>query len=1437
MTVWRLEVRDTSGNPHQVIVEGEENSLIVDLNDQLRSLGLDNRPVWTTGSTATSAATVGSLALSHGDILECGAESGESGFGCDAPASGRYLVVVAGPDAGRSFLLTGGRTVIGRSNQADHIIADPLLSGCHAALHIDPDGSVVLTDLQSTNGTLVEGEPLGSEEMPVAPGTCAMPGTFIQVGSSVITILDVTPEELAVLGEHRGAARSLPTRFRQANNPLPTKLKPPSEPPATESTTSPWWRTLTPIVTGIGFAVLTGRWQFLLIIALAPLIFTVDLQRQKKRRRLANEKAAAAHQANVEAFDCLVSDVRSVERARLRSAAIGGGIGTILALVRHQRLWERSPEDADFGSLDLGLASIRSTIDAGDNDAVARRPALWGSPLTTSLPTTGSLSITGPTARCRGVLRSLVVGLTAAHSPAEVKLWLFTDHDAEDDWGFVRWLPHGFNGERTSLVSSTPIDRLALLARLRQLIDTRTDERAGVGDPSHSGPLHVVIVDGVHLLPDADLADLLARGPDVGICGIVADPVSAPEGIRGQLRLGTEADDGSFESRHTPLVTGVRTAELSPQIADQAARNLAGLRPTTGLTKAEGSTHLVELLGIQSIDAADLVDRWEQLSPSTAAVIGEAGDTPLVIDIARHGPHGLVGGMSGSGKTEFLMTLLTSLCLNNHPDDLSIAIVDFKGGVDHALTCRLPHVIGMSTNLHIDQFTRTIQLLDAEQRRRQELLGGIGSDLDAYRVARQRRPELPPLPRLLVIVDEFSELLANDEGRERLQELVRVTRIGRALGVHLLLVTQNFEGQLPPQIEANAGLRVCLRVMKPSHSKVVLDSGIAASITDSDVGRAYARFHGQELIEFQTARVAGRQRDLTSGPPPISVHRVPFGQLSHEPATKDLARAKATKTLAEETDMAATVELLWQAADKTGWTHSAIPWPGDLPTTVPLPELLATHELDDGNSFPIGLEDRPDEQRRVPLTLCDDDQQVLFIGGPTAGVTDVMTTAATSAAILRSPDRLQLHGIDLDGSGLDALRHLPHCGTIATRDEALALRLLRRLNIMVAERRSALVAAGVQTISELPAQDRPVDMLVLVSGTDRLIRRGDDSRSQLVTPLMSLLAETNGTGIRLLLGGLPTLADSRLGVNIERRFVLSLPGDLSPTSFGVPRQLSRDLAVRGRAVDTASKKLCQFASLGDEPRTPTAVVRSVADRLHNRYPTVSRQPLRLATMGWPMPLPSDLTEPPGLGLALPIGFDLESGAMAWVDVEEDGPLIPVAGPSRSGRSTTLCSVAKLAARLGWNIVGVAGSRRSPLRDVDHIHVLEPDQLGQSHDVDAALSGVINDRHDAPLLLLLDDGPRLDPEAFDGSRLVARAKAILVSGPVEFMGGRGGLWQRLPTPRAGLLLSPTSALDGSAVGLNGRLPDEVRADPRPGRGLLAIAGEYRQIQVPTNPQPC
>ncbi|MFT3852327.1 MAG: FtsK/SpoIIIE domain-containing protein [Ilumatobacteraceae bacterium] len=938
-------------------------------------------------------------------------------------------------------------------------------------------------------------------------------------------------------------------------------------------------------------------------------------------------------------------------------------------------------------------------------------------------------------------------------------------------------------------------------------------------------PIHVVVVDDTELLTPEELTELLVHGPANGIVAVTVDERLSPEGVGATLTIPSTddaADRCTFQSRHQPRLDGVIVAAVAADVGEAAARRLAGLRPTISDEQgiAGDVVHLVDLIesdGALTPDAVRL--RWDTIGPRTAVPVGAATGTTMVVDLVRDGPHGLVGGTSGSGKTEFLKTLFCGLALNNHPDDLSIVIVDFKGGVDHEAVKPLPHVIDVATNLDIEQFKRTIVLLKAESMRRQDLLASAGaSNVDSYRLARASKPELPPLPRLLVVVDEFGELLASEGGREQLKELESITRIGRALGLHLLLVTQNFDGNLPAQIDANAGMRVCLRVQKPAHSKAVLDSGVAATIADRNVGRAYARFHGRDLVEFQTARVAGRRRDLAGSSTPVTARLVPFSVLSTAPP-----ESRPEDVPVEETDMYVILQSIRAAAEATGWQRSAVPWPASLPERISLLSL--------GGRVPaavtaVGVSDLPEQQRRGLCTFSERDQQVALLGGPSAPLPEILTTYATALAVGRTADDVHVYGIDLIGRSLSQLGELPHCGGIAVRNDNLALRMLRWLTQVVAERKAAVATSGSSTVWEHAALggELPPQIVLLVSGADRLLSTSDGPTSNLLGPLVSLMTEAIGVRVQIVLAGLPRIVAHRLGTNIERRFVFQLadPGEYS--GLGAPKSARADLLIPRRAVETSTGRLVQFAQLAAPDEPEGAMVRAIAGRLPA---AVARPPKVFADITWPMPWSAAplgaLTPPAHLVVPVPVGIDTEDGGWLWIDAEDDGPVFSVVGGPRSGRSATLHAIARLAAGQGHAVLNVALSRRSPLSTSDDPALGRRVTPGQ---VAAALAET-----PGRVVVLYDDLRRLpDGDCIEAAADQRARVLMVVSGAPDLLDSRTGMLRPLPVSRAGIVLAPSGNYDGNAVGLK-RVPADALLNPRPGRGLLVVGGEPVPIQVP------
>ena len=248
------------------------------------------------------------------------------------------------------------------------------------------------------------------------------------------------------------------------------------------------------------------------------------------------------------------------------------------------------------------------------------------------------------------------------------------------------------------------------------------------------------------------------------------------------------------------------------------------------------------------------------------------------------------------------------------------------------------------------------------------------------------------------VIDEFSELLSSETGKANLSALESITRVGGGLGVHLLLVTQNFENQLPSQIAANAGLRICFRVQDVNHSKVVLNSPEAATIPKERIGRAFLRSHGGRVVEFQAARVAGPRPGREAVKSSVSARIVPLTTVADAPTQTQIVDVPAA-----DSDMYAIVEVIESPAARTGWTAPVVPWPKELPRSLHLGEHAGT-EMD----WPIGLLDEPERQRQSPIGLEAYGPHTLFLGGAEARLGEVLRAVVVSGLARRSPEELHV---------------------------------------------------------------------------------------------------------------------------------------------------------------------------------------------------------------------------------------------------------------------------------------------------------------------------------------------------------------------------------------------------------------------------------------------
>ncbi|GAA2798744.1 FtsK/SpoIIIE domain-containing protein [Kitasatospora sp. CM 4170] len=814
------------------------------------------------------------------------------------------LRVVGGPDAGGVHRLHGREIRVGRSGEADVPLDDPDVSRLHLALHLGEDGRVTVRDLGSTNGTTLDGR-----LVPPGPPEEAVPldGTaLLRIGEST---LQVTAPDL---GDGSGAPvrAALPDGHGhlQLAPPPPARPAPPAaEPPAAPEPAA-------------------GRGRGLLSLRLG------------RSAAEPPEESAERHHAAVRLRQTAAQRERFPDLATLLLNALGPG----------PRLWERGPGHPDALTLRLG------TGDRPGGPGTSPGTLLPAVPVTLDLQTAGSLGLSGPRERLDALTRAVVAQLAALHPPTGLSLVVVDAdparpaQDRADTWAWALWLPHlrPTDGQDCRLLIG--LDDEQATARLGELT-ARLSGPIGLG----GHPATVVVVDGRPATESARQAlDLLLRqGPAVGIFPIclAEQPELLPRGLGATALITGEV--GTHLSLDRPVARGRETLHeialdaVSDAWAERLARVLAPLREAVPAARGPlpDALRLLDLLQLDTVTPAKLSARWAAHAGgigAATALLGTTRDELCTLDLADPeltlpspdpgGPHLLVGGARGSGKTELLRTLVASLAVSERPERLAVTIIEGRAVEDGLDGCtELPHVTG-HVNAAADPRAALLaaEALEDELALRERLFDGLdfaswhaarildgerglaGGGLDAQRpavpvpavvgaagplaqvpaqasksgpprTAEPRRPAAAPVPaRLVVVVDDYDALLSptSPAGRPLARALAAVARRGGPLGVHLAVTTGRPEESAGTEVDDAALLRIALRTDDPADSDLLIHLGDAASLAEDTPGRGYLRLPDGGVTAFQTARISGRiPRTATLRPTVVAIEPLQLG--------------------------------------------------------------------------------------------------------------------------------------------------------------------------------------------------------------------------------------------------------------------------------------------------------------------------------------------------------------------------------------------------------------------------------------------------------------------------------------------------------------------------------------------------------------------------------
>ena len=1345
-------------------------------------------------------------------------------------AAGPALAVAGGLAAGGHHPVGTG-VVVGRDAACGVRLDDPTVSARHARVWPDSSGELFVEDLGSRNGTWVDG-------VAVTAVARLDDGALLRLGATELrfraALPDDRPRRAGLTGRADGHRITFNRPPRAARPSRPADVVVPEPAPGRETPRALNIAAIAaPLLLGAVFVLMYREPRFALFMLLSPVMALATWASSRRRARRQRRGDARAFRRAVEDFDRALVDAVAAEcerrEARLPDLAEVVRRGTAPST----RLWERRGGDDDVlhlrvGTADVpwqpGLTGAAPVLD----DAVAARIEAAGllprCPAEVDL-TSGTLGLVGDRAAATALARALVLQLAVHHGPADVSLAVFAAPEARTLWSWTAWLPHVRDqSDRPRLAFGAPAaDELA-----RQLSPSPAPERPQPSQrpliDSQATACLVAVVDDAALLErrGSPLRRLLQAGeaPCVGIVlAATADELPALTDTVVELR-GTFGDGALTRPGGGLQLRDVVVAGVSSDAARDVARILARyddpeLLATGG--RLPPCVRLPPLLDFEAITPDEVEARWAEsrLRPRLMAPLGVSADGPLWVDLVGDGPHVLVGGTTGSGKSELLRSLVAGLAAGHDPDHVVFVLVDYKGGSAFDACSGLPHCVGLVTDLDAHLGERALRSLEAELRHRERVLRQAGvEDLHAYRAA---GAPAGALPRLVVVVDEFATLAV--ELPDFLGALVGVAQRGRSLGMHLVLATQRPTGVVSSSITANTNLRIALRVQDVTDSTDVVDRPDAAGIPRDLPGRAYVRLGHHDVIGIQTPLATGY---ATKEGGPVRIRPLVDGVITSDPASP-------AEPPTGPNDLDRLVAAISEAQRRRDGPAPRRPWLEMLPETLAFADLQVAAAADE---LVFALADDPDGQRRLGVGWRPDEGHLLLCGSSGAGKTTALRALARAVVQTHDPDTCHLYAIDAASGGLQELEALAHCAAVTTaRDAERRLRVLRRLRDEIDHRR----AGGAATPPHAPR------VVLLVDGVSTLLADLDEpDAAEADDAFRRILADGPAVGVAAALtcdrpGALPM----RLAALVSQRLLLRL-GDKGDYAAAGLRPRDVPAFTPGRAVRGEDGLVCQVAAAGPLEAWPL----TNGSRCAGGPPSIECLPAVVPAAalaaakprrpsGSDQPLDTDAVDgthgsslgPQGLRVAVGIA-DADLGPAELV--LGPGAHALVAGPPASGKSSALMLLAQQvrAGDPGAILVGICGSR-SPLQECADL-----DAVGTPGPLDGVLAASVDDQR--RWVVLVDDAVDVRDDAGRLASLLRSGRPgahVIVAGRSDDLQRSYSHWSRpVRQSRTGILLQPDLSTDGELLSV--RLPRRVPLPFVPGRGYVVIPSGIALTQVAT-----
>ncbi|CAH1207668.1 ESX secretion system protein EccC [Paenibacillus auburnensis] len=958
------------------------------------------------------------------------------------------------------------------------------------------------------------------------------------------------------------------------------------------------------------------------------------------------------------------------------------------------RLWEKTPVHNDFLAVRLGVGSaplaveIRYTKQAivMETDPLIMEPQrlamdyakVSGVPITVNLLEQEICGLAGDAVKTGEMLKSMLLQVVTHQGYDDVRIVVLTDDAGLDRWSWLKFLPHLWDDSmNVRFILCGRALAHQVLSEMYGILKDRELRTTGGGALPH----YLFVVEDASLLENELIGKYLYNGnAKLGVSTVFVAPNTAYLPMNCKTVVNLQGNSGEMANRTTGEKTAFTPDRADLKGLDFAARKLAPLRIKQGNASfaLPSSVSLMEMLEAEKVTDTDVLLNWTRNKTymGMSVPIGvRAGGEPLYLDMHEtgYGPHGLVAGTTGSGKSELLQSIIVSQAIHYHPHDIAFVLIDYKGGGMADAFKGMPHLVGTITNLDGNQTARALLSIKSELMRRQRVFSEHGvNSVDKYQKLYYSRPDrqgMPAIPHLIMIADEFAEL--KQDQPDFMKELVSTARVGRSLGVHLILATQKPAGVVDDQIWSNSKFKICLKVQDEADSRDVIKRPDAAMIKEP--GRAYIQVGNDEIFELFQSAFSGADYDPQGELQKLENQIKRIYKVSVTGRNEQIYPLEEEKIARHEvpSQLQAMVEHITLTAERFGISPVKGPWLPPLPETVYLEEIITANYWERENarprrdallSIPVGLLDDPRGQKQEALEFDFAGEGNLFIyGAPGTGKTVLLRTMCLSASLLYSPQEVHIYVMDFGGSSLKSLERLPHVGGIMTLEQEEKIdQFMRFIFRIMEERRGLFEEAGSEGFADYRRGGRELPaVLVMIDNYFALSETYEDIDTQMVV----LAREGFKYGIYLIATATNSaLVRYKLSVNFQMAVSLQMTekseydGIVGRTEGLEPGKTAGRGLVRGKPPLEFQTALPEFRELRTE---------AIIDRLYQAAATRA-VPIPV------MPAAIDLAALPGEGGKLAIGLSSNDLQPVHIDLQST-PVLMVAGDAMSGKSTLLVS--------------------------------------------------------------------------------------------------------------------------------------------------------------------